>query len=519
MTISNSNSSVTVAATGASYVYDFSFVGVSASNIVVVYTNTVGTETTLTSSQYTLVLNLPATNQLWGVGGNIVFPLSGPALSIGESLTITRVLPFTQETTVRNQGNYYATVTEEALDLLEMQIQQLANEVSGGSPSEFTSILTPLISGGIAVDSTLTLEGKLGGGGVVLTAPVLSLPYTLATGTQIGVLTMSVGGVDPITDTLSAAATSQLIAVGGSYDDDHAPAGGAFQINQISSVGYQTGTTPLVGIWSKVDGDSGGSAVWAFAGGAVGRQTGDFATGAQFDVSVFDSGINSVCAILAVGGDNTNPATAYLQMVANAAGNAVAAAIILEDTLSSPIYSTGSIMQTGNGNNLSCAYGFKFDNATFSTAFLKSRGFSVDGTGAIIGKNVSANAAAAFFSATCSVTTNRVYMQLNNGSGNYLIGNESSVGGDLFPGSTALAGVIGTASSRPLQIFTNNTLRGQYTAAGLYQAGVVSVVSNNTATVTISNVAPAAVSTATIKEWMLVKNSSGVDRYIPMWGA
>lgn len=42
-------------------------------------------------------------------------------------------------------------------------------------------------------------------------------------------------------------------------------------------------------------------------------------------------------------------------------------------------------------------------------------------------------------------------------------------------------------------------------------------VANATATVTISNVAPAAVGTATISKWLRVKGSDGVDYYIPMW--
>ena len=41
-------------------------------------------------------------------------------------------------------------------------------------------------------------------------------------------------------------------------------------------------------------------------------------------------------------------------------------------------------------------------------------------------------------------------------------------------------------------------------------------VSNATANVSISNVAPAAVGTATISKWLKVR-VEGVDYYIPMW--
>jgi len=52
--------------------------------------------------------------------------------------------------------------------------------------------------------------------------------------------------------------------------------------------------------------------------------------------------------------------------------------------------------------------------------------------------------------------------------------------------------------------------------------GYVRIVQNNvlapngTANVSISNVAPAGVTTATISQWLIV-NIGGTDYYIPMW--
>ena len=40
---------------------------------------------------------------------------------------------------------------------------------------------------------------------------------------------------------------------------------------------------------------------------------------------------------------------------------------------------------------------------------------------------------------------------------------------------------------------------------------------NATAVVTISNVAPAAVGTATISKWLTLTDSAGTVYYIPMW--
>jgi hypothetical protein len=127
LTISTSSSSVLVAGDGVNTSFQFPFVGDSAANIIVQYINASGVAVTLTPSQYTLVINPAGTNQLWGIGGSITYPLVGSPIAIGTYLSIQRLLPLTQEITIRNQGNYYAQVTEQALDLLEMQIQQVSS--------------------------------------------------------------------------------------------------------------------------------------------------------------------------------------------------------------------------------------------------------------------------------------------------------------------------------------------------------------------------------------------------------
>jgi hypothetical protein len=127
LTISTSSSSVLVAGDGVATSFQFPFVGDSADNIIVQYIDADGIQTTLNPTQYTLVINAAGPNQLWGIGGSITYPLVGSPIAIGTYLSIQRLLPLTQEITVRNQGNYYAQVTEQALDLLEMQIQQVSS--------------------------------------------------------------------------------------------------------------------------------------------------------------------------------------------------------------------------------------------------------------------------------------------------------------------------------------------------------------------------------------------------------
>lgn len=127
MTISTTSNVVTAPGNGATTVFSFSFVADSSSYISVIYTDAYGNQTTLAPAQYTLFINPPATGQLWGVGGTVTYPLSGGPIASGTTLTIARILPLTQNTSISNQGDFYPTVTEKALDTLCMQDQQYAN--------------------------------------------------------------------------------------------------------------------------------------------------------------------------------------------------------------------------------------------------------------------------------------------------------------------------------------------------------------------------------------------------------
>ena len=108
-------------------------VGDSASDISVSSIASNGAITLLTTG-YTVSLNAANPNQLWGVGGSVVFSVAPVS---GTQILIQRTLPLTQETSIQNQGNYYSQVVEQALDTLEMQIQQVA-----GRTTQFQGIWT-----------------------------------------------------------------------------------------------------------------------------------------------------------------------------------------------------------------------------------------------------------------------------------------------------------------------------------------------------------------------------------------
>jgi hypothetical protein len=123
-TITTSSSSVTVGGNGSTTVFSFPFVGVQASDITVTYTNASGVATVLLPTQYTLTLNAANPGAVWGVGGTVTYPLAGSPIATGTTLTIARAVPY-QQTVSSNQGQLFPLAVEQALDLLEMQIQQV----------------------------------------------------------------------------------------------------------------------------------------------------------------------------------------------------------------------------------------------------------------------------------------------------------------------------------------------------------------------------------------------------------
>lgn len=130
MTISTTSTTVTYIGNGATTVFTFPFVGDDPSDITVVYTDAADNQTTLGTSTYSITFNPIPVGGLWAVGGSVHYPLIGLPISTGTFLTITRTLPLTQEVTISNQGAFYPQAVEQALDILEMQIQQVSDSVN-----------------------------------------------------------------------------------------------------------------------------------------------------------------------------------------------------------------------------------------------------------------------------------------------------------------------------------------------------------------------------------------------------
>lgn len=118
---SETNRSGPYSGNGVTTVFPYGFRILSDQHLRVIRTDAAGNETTLTLSTHYTVSGVGSS------GGGSVTTLTAPAT--GETITILRDMPFTQETDLENQGAYYAETIEQALDLAAMRDQQLAEEM------------------------------------------------------------------------------------------------------------------------------------------------------------------------------------------------------------------------------------------------------------------------------------------------------------------------------------------------------------------------------------------------------
>lgn len=131
MTVASSTNRVDYTGNGSTTVFSFTFRIFAATDLVVTKADADGVETVLTlNTDYTVT----------GVGsysgGSITL---GSALTNGHAMTIQRVLPLTQETDLRNQGQFFAETHEDVFDRLAMINQQLQEQVDRSAKLPVTS--------------------------------------------------------------------------------------------------------------------------------------------------------------------------------------------------------------------------------------------------------------------------------------------------------------------------------------------------------------------------------------------
>jgi trimeric autotransporter adhesin len=140
LTISTTQNQIVASCDGSTNVFQFPFVAYSASDIFVILTNSSGVQTTLPQSSYSVAINPAPVGGLWGIGGSVTVPLRGSPYASGNTLTISRILPLTQETSISNQSAFYPQVVEETDDTLCMQLQQVAARTGANRGTWITDI-------------------------------------------------------------------------------------------------------------------------------------------------------------------------------------------------------------------------------------------------------------------------------------------------------------------------------------------------------------------------------------------
>lgn len=124
MTVSSALSNQTFSGNGTQTAFPFNIVNYnSIYAFAVMYTDADGISALLPPASYTLTINSPATGQTWGIGGTLTV---SPAIANGTTLTIQRIIPFLQTSSLSNQGTLYQQTIETIVDTICMQLQQIA---------------------------------------------------------------------------------------------------------------------------------------------------------------------------------------------------------------------------------------------------------------------------------------------------------------------------------------------------------------------------------------------------------
>ena len=149
-TVNTSANKTIVSGTGAQTQFAFTFIGVAAAYITVIYTDASGNETVLSqgsgATQYQISLNAPVQGAIWGVGGTVTYNPSGTPIASGTTLTIYRTLPLTQAITLQNQASFQVLGkgAEQGLDTGVMQGQQINEQISRAIVMNITNSAPPL---------------------------------------------------------------------------------------------------------------------------------------------------------------------------------------------------------------------------------------------------------------------------------------------------------------------------------------------------------------------------------------
>lgn len=125
MSLSVTQNTVTVQGNGATVNFNYGFLMDSAAHVVALYTDPTGIASDVSAAVQATITGVgnPA-------GGTFSYQPGGAPMPVGSTLTLYRIVPYVQGTTLQNQGNLWPTVIETALDYLTMAVQQIAQQLT-----------------------------------------------------------------------------------------------------------------------------------------------------------------------------------------------------------------------------------------------------------------------------------------------------------------------------------------------------------------------------------------------------
>lgn len=240
MTVSSTSSRVVYSGNGATTSWPFAFKIPTSADIVVVYTDAGGSDTTLSPSLYS------ATGFGLDAGGTVTYPLSGSPIATGTKLTIYRSIAATQPSSISNQGAMWPSVIEAALDRILMIAQGFLDTAARSlkiSPTD-SGTLNPLpnatqrANSFLAFDATGQPMAALGVGLAAVSSWMATnfLPLTSAAAARTALGAASVTG-DTFTGPINEARGADVAS--------------ASTINLTTATGNVvdvTGTTPITAI-------------------------------------------------------------------------------------------------------------------------------------------------------------------------------------------------------------------------------------------------------------------------------
>ncbi len=129
MTVSTTLNKIIYTGDNSTTTWPFTFPAVASTDLQVFFTDASGNITLLNPSLYSVSFNSAISPNPTAAGGVVNYPLVGSPIATSTFLTIMRVLPLNQLTSLANQGTLYQPVIEAALDYIEMTVQQIQEEV------------------------------------------------------------------------------------------------------------------------------------------------------------------------------------------------------------------------------------------------------------------------------------------------------------------------------------------------------------------------------------------------------